>query len=285
MYITDCQQKSSFSFKKSYVYVLTQYLFTWDAKNYTEQKKNSMNKLESECNVIISDTEKKSSPSACRGIYGLQNKLSPDKWYVGQSWNIKGRWNKYKKLRCKNQPKLYNALLKYGYDGFEKVIIEMCDINITQEMLDLKEAAWIKHFNAIKHGYNCKDGGANGKATVETRAKMSASSKGKRKSDEMRKNLSIALTGKKRAPFSDEALKNMSLAQKGKKMPPLTDEVRENMSRGQKGKKLPPWTDEHRKNASMAQKKRPPFSETHRKNLSESAIKRCAQPKISKSSV
>ena len=97
------------------------------------------------------------------GIYGLRCKET-DKWYIGQSWDIYNRWSDYQKFRnCKKQPKLYRALLKYGYNRFEKYIIELCDENIPQEMLDLKEDLWIKHHNSIEHGYNCKGGGHGGK--------------------------------------------------------------------------------------------------------------------------
>lgn len=43
------------------------------------------------------------------GIYGLRNTIT-NKWYVGQSRNIYGRWRKYRFCVCPNQPKLRNAL-------------------------------------------------------------------------------------------------------------------------------------------------------------------------------
>ena len=109
------------------------------------------------------------------GIYGLRC-LKTDMWYIGQSWDIYDRWNKgYELMQCKNQQKIYCALKKYGYDGFEKRIIELCDENIPQEMLDLKEDLWIKHHNSIEHGYNIRPGGYNNHGwhhSDETKKKM-----------------------------------------------------------------------------------------------------------------
>lgn len=73
-----------------------------------------MNKQESECADITKSTSKKSEKKTCCGIYGLKNKIN-NKWYVGQSAvSIEGRWGEYKRLQCHNQPKLLNALIKYG---------------------------------------------------------------------------------------------------------------------------------------------------------------------------
>jgi group I intron endonuclease len=86
------------------------------------------------------------------GIYGLQNKLKPTRWYVGQSKDIEHRWNRhYKHLHCKTQPKIYRALKRYGYDNFEKVILEECPI----ELLNEREAYWATVKNSIEKGYNC----------------------------------------------------------------------------------------------------------------------------------
>lgn len=130
------------------------------------------------------------------GIYGLKNRVN-DKWYIGQSAdNILDRWGRYSRLKCKRQRKLYNALLKYGYDAFEKVIIEVCDAGIPQEMLDKKETSWILHFNSIEHGYNLTTGGRGGKKSTETRKRMSLANIGNVFSDERKKNISQSLKGR-----------------------------------------------------------------------------------------
>lgn len=106
------------------------------------------------------------------GIYGLRNKTN-GKWYVGQSWDVMDRWRRYKRYGCRQQPKLHSALIKYGYDGFEKRIIEWCDSTIPQDALDKKEDDWIQHLNTINHGYNLRGGGSRGKLSSETKRKLS----------------------------------------------------------------------------------------------------------------
>jgi len=56
------------------------------------------------------------------GIYKITNPKG--KIYIGQSINIKRRFNEYKRLNCSQQPKIYNSLLKYGSDNHKFEIIE-----------------------------------------------------------------------------------------------------------------------------------------------------------------
>ncbi len=207
---------------------------------------NSENKQESAPNDTTKPTEKPSVPSVCCGIYGLRNKLN-DKWYVGQSWNIYKRWNSYSKLRCKKQPKLYRALEKYGYDGFEKRVIEMCDANIPQEMLDKKETSWIKHLNSVDHGYNLRSGGSRGKHCEET------------------KNLLRNKT------ISDEYRKHMSDAAIGKVIP---TEVRQKISQTLKGRR---FTDEHRRKIAEGNRRRVISEETRMKQRAKQMSKEARQ--------
>lgn len=88
------------------------------------------------------------------GIYKLTSPLG--KVYIGQSKNIKQRLNNYKKLRCKKQPAIYNALIKYGSESFKFEIIEECE----KEFLNELEQFYIKKFNSLSpNGYNLTTGG------------------------------------------------------------------------------------------------------------------------------
>lgn len=50
-----------------------------------------------------------------------------------------------------NQPKFYNAIIKYGWDGFTHEILDIVDnIDIANEL----ENKYIKQFNSISNGYN-----------------------------------------------------------------------------------------------------------------------------------
>ena len=97
------------------------------------------------------NTQQKSEPQALpdttrrkiSGIYGLRCRAT-NKWYVGQSTNILKRWNAYKWLMCKKQPKLYRALMKHGYDNFDKLVLERVDQN-----MDEREQYWIQYYTTV----------------------------------------------------------------------------------------------------------------------------------------
>lgn len=92
-------------------------------------------------------------------------------------------------------------------------------------------------FAAIRQARNCKGNKAYGwikrklaisklghRVSLEARAKMSASSKGKPKSAEHRAKIAAAILGTKKPPRSAEARANQSAAQRGRKMKPRSPE-------------------------------------------------------------
>lgn len=191
------------------------------------------------------------------GIYGLRCKEN-GKWYIGQSSDIHKRFGDYKGLRCKNQRKLYFALSKYGYDNFEKSILEKLDE--PNWVMDYREMYWIKHLHGVSNGYNITDGGKVGigfhgkKHTEETRKKMSTWQIGKKYSDETIQNISKSLTGIKWSDERRESImngkRNMSddkkalwksrigLYQKGRKKHPLSEETKQKLREYATGKNL-----------------------------------------------
>jgi len=85
------------------------------------------------------------------GIYKITNPNG--KIYIGQSINIESRKHSYSKLRdCKNQTKLYNSLVKYGFSAHIFECIEQCTI----EQLNERERYWQDYYNVLKEGLNCK---------------------------------------------------------------------------------------------------------------------------------
>lgn len=132
---------------------------------------NSKNNPINDQNVITNETEKQSVKKECIGIYGLRNKIN-NKWYVGQSiYSIASRWKEYDNPdRCKGQTKLYNALKKYGIDNFDKIILEECLPD--RQILDSREDYWIRNYDSVENGYNCRYGGANGKMSKESIQKI-----------------------------------------------------------------------------------------------------------------
>lgn len=188
------------------------------------------------------------------GIYKITN---PKKHiYIGQSKNIEQRFNLYKYLHCKNQCKLYNSFIKYGYFNHTFEILQECTI---LELNDL-EKYYIKYFKSMDKymGLNLRSGGNSKviwsdesklkaskskfgfKHTKEARLKMSAANKGKKGrilSPEICKRTGeinrIKRTGK---THSEETKEKMSLSKLGKTK---SDETKLRMSIARKGKKMP----------------------------------------------
>ena len=159
------------------------------------------------------------------GIYGIHNLIN-DKWYVGQSVNIRTRWNAHRSLLARNEKEsihLLRAWNKYGPDAFEWVILEKC----SPEELDDREIFWIKQKDSYRNGYNRTVGGGGthgyklteahkrkiGERTTEKwadsehREKRLAAMHATMSTDEYKEKLSIA--GKKN--WENPAFKRLSL--------------------------------------------------------------------------
>jgi hypothetical protein len=155
-------------------------------------------------------------------IYRLTNKVN-GKMYHGQTIeeNINDRWNKYRRLECKSQKKLYNAIKKYGWDNFLAEVIDTTPQN--QSQLDELEIFYIAKFDSINNGYNIMPGGAHGKHSEETKRKISNSFKGnknpnfgKHRSDNTKQKISNTLKGK---THSEETKRRMSEMFSGRNHP------------------------------------------------------------------
>ena len=86
------------------------------------------------------------------------------------------RWNHgggYKKC-----PKVYAAILKYGWDNVEHVILQT---GLSKECAEAEEIRLIKEFDSIVNGYNIEHGGNTiGTHNEETRRKISEANKGRK---------------------------------------------------------------------------------------------------------
>ena len=96
------------------------------------------------------------------GIYCIEN-IDTNKKYIGQSINIKERWNKHKySLRNNSHDNdfLQKAWNKHGEDKFKFYILEECD----KSKLNEKEIYYIDLYKTLdeNYGYNLKAGGQNG---------------------------------------------------------------------------------------------------------------------------
>lgn len=169
------------------------------------------------------------------GIYALINTETLEE-YIGKSINIEVRWSEHKHSAIKGiNTKLYRAIRKYGWEKFDKHIIEEC----LEDELNDKEIYWIEYLDTYKHGYNMTLGGdgvrffgeENGMFgrhhTEESKQKMSQNHKGttswlkgKHVPEETKRKISETLKGKpswnKGKPWSEETKRKMSESRKGK---------------------------------------------------------------------
>lgn len=106
------------------------------------------------------------------GIYYIKNLIN-DKYYVGQSVDIRKRWHR-EKNELSNDKDAWNTHLQsawkmYGEKNFEFCIIEKCDKDILNE----REVFWIDKLAAFTNGYNMTSGGRlNMEVSEETLAKI-----------------------------------------------------------------------------------------------------------------
>lgn len=160
-------------------------------------------------------------------ISGIYKITSPSgRIYIGQSKDIYKRWNAYKNLESKSQPRLHKSLLKYGYENHEFEIIQRCD----HCELNDREIFYINFFNTFNstHGLNLKMGGLSGVVSAESLKKIGDGNRGKKLSDETKalisKNNARYNLGKKASPETREKIRQARLKQKcpntGKKRSP-----------------------------------------------------------------
>lgn len=147
------------------------------------------------------------------GIYKI---TSPSgRIYIGQSINIDRRKRYYKILKCKNQPKIYRSLKKYGWDKHKFEVIHQC----TKEELNDLEVYYIELYQCFnsEFGLNLQSGGTARLHTEETKEKIRKANIGRKMTDEQKKKLKAAWDIRKTIPISEETRKKLSEAQKGRK--------------------------------------------------------------------
>ena len=155
-------------------------------------------------------------------IYKITNRTN-NKCYIGQATNIVKRFSKYRTLRCIDQPKIYNALKKYGIDNF---LFEVIDSAIDQSQADDFEVKYVQLYNSFLNGYNCNPGGF----------------------------------GRGRKPFTKEHIENLRIARR--KRGPLTPETKQKISLSRMGQALSEET-KHKISKSLSGDRNPMFNKHH----------------------
>lgn len=153
---------------------------------------------------------------AATGIYMIVC-TGNDMFYVGSAVNMRSRWMQHlRELKRGNHAnkRMQGAFKKYGENAFFSAAVEI--VGDKKELICV-EQRWIDATCAVSSGFNiCRTAGSTLglKASEETKAKMSASHKGRKMppmSEEQKEVLRKANTGRKP---TEEARRKMSEALK-----------------------------------------------------------------------
>lgn len=180
------------------------------------------------------------------GVYSI--KSPSGKLYIGSSKNIYNRFGYYKRLRCKNQNKLYHSFLKYGVENHEFNILKLCPL---EELYKYERELGLIYDVLGENGLNLqlpKYGDFPQIQSDETKKKKALIQTGKKFSEETKRKISERLKGKKPNKtsfqkgnklslgrvFSEETRLKMSIARKGIPLKPETIEKIRIKSTGRK---------------------------------------------------
>ena len=103
-------------------------------------------------------------------IYKITNLIN-NKIYIGQTCNLKRRWNQHKRAVKIPEYPIHYAMKKYGIQNFKIEIIKSLDSLYDSNVTELE---LINHYNAQNHkiGYNLRPGGATSLQSPETKLKI-----------------------------------------------------------------------------------------------------------------
>ena len=194
------------------------------------------------------------------GVYQILNTAN-NKCYVGSAVYIIERWRVH---RCKIQDsshskKLQNAINKYGADKFVFKVLEYC----SPEDLTRREQYWIDTLDSFKNGYNTRRyaennlGSKRGPPSEETRKKLSIASTGKVCSEETKKKISAARKGGVVSKEQRKKLRGYGIGNTWNVGRAHSEEARKKMSEAGKRKI---FTEKHLQNMRVA------LSKTHKGN-------------------
>lgn len=115
-------------------------------------------------------------------VYCHINKINNKRYYGITMQDINRRWSNGRTYKPKNEnhnSRFYNAILKYGWDNFEHIIL--CD-NLNKKEAEDLEIKFIKEYDTTnpEKGYNIQSGGnSKGRNTDEIRKRISEGRKKK----------------------------------------------------------------------------------------------------------
>lgn len=215
------------------------------------------------------------------GIYKITN-IIKDKPYIGQSKNIKKRWEKHRNYTSGSRA-ITSALKLYGLDNFTFEIIHRCIV----DDLDKWEIHYIKKYDSLSpNGYNLTTGGRRPVWSKVSRDRLRNAKLGKKASSATRLKMSIARRGIKRSKESIEKTRQFHIGRKRTKLTcqnirrsllgrKLSRQHKINIGKGLLGRKHSPEailnmkkpnTEQHNKNISKGLKGKPKSVEHCKKN-------------------
>ncbi|ABT16771.1 hypothetical protein ATCV1_Z637L [Acanthocystis turfacea chlorella virus 1] len=164
------------------------------------------------------------------------------KSYIGQTFRpIEERFKEHQtRSDC---VAISRAIQFHGWHNMKKEWIEVRDddLNFYEEML-------VALLGTLSPGgYNLKEGGSNGKPSIESREKMSKAQKGKILTKDHKQKISKSMSGEKHhfygQAMSDEQKQKMSISRKSEKNPMFgknhTADAKQKMSNSSKGESNP----------------------------------------------
>jgi group I intron endonuclease len=105
------------------------------------------------------------------GIYKITSPTG--KVYIGQSWDIADRKSAYKTLAIKSQPRIYNSLIKYGWEAHTFKVVHELPHDTSQKILDIYEMLYWQLYKDCKVKLlNVKEPGRGGKHSEGTKQKI-----------------------------------------------------------------------------------------------------------------
>jgi group I intron endonuclease len=112
-------------------------------------------------------------------MVGIYKVTSPTgKVYIGQSWDVEGRLNCYRKLKC-HKGRIKNSLISHGPENHTYEIAHELPNDVKQEILDNYEQLYMDAYRDCGITLlNIRGGGSRGKLAESTKKKISELRKG-----------------------------------------------------------------------------------------------------------
>jgi group I intron endonuclease len=157
--------------------------------------------------------------------------------YIGQSIDIDRRKGEHKKMACYDQPRLFNSLMKYGFDAHQFEIVEELDCSLDRSqiaiLLNKLEVYYVQKFNCMSpNGMNLRGGGDQSVMSDETKKKIGDFHVGTHLSEETKANIRTWRDGKTYDEiFGEEKAKsikeNQSKSGKKRKHSPMAEKTKQ----------------------------------------------------------